>query len=224
MEMPVPPDLIIKAAGANALLIDAAKDGFSEDTQERVWALAAQLRDMPGISETVPGMNNLLVLYDPSALDHIALERALRLLWADPAIVPKAGKVVDIPVIYGGPGGEDLGLWAHHCGLSREEAVQRHARATYRVAALGAMPGFPYLSGLPPELAMDRRDVPRVAVAKGAVIIGGAQTGVMPTAAPSGWHVVGHADIALFDIERVPPALLAPGDRVRFSIAGLEDD
>ncbi len=222
--MPVPPDIVIKAAGANALLIDAAQDSFSEDTQERIWVLAAQLRDMPGISETVPGMNNLLVLYDPLALDHITSERALRLLWADPVIVPKAGKVVDIPVIYGGPRGEDLGLWARHCGLSREEAVQRHARATYRVAALGAMPGFPYLSGLPPELAMDRRDVPRVAVARGAVIIGGAQAGVMPTAAPSGWHVVGHADIALFDIERVPPALLAPGDRVRFSIAGLEDD
>jgi 5-oxoprolinase (ATP-hydrolysing) subunit B len=222
--MATPADVVIKAAGPDALLLDAAKGGFSEETQERIWALAEQLQGMPGLRETVPGMNNLLAIFDPFAIDAGSLAGELRRLWPNLAAAVRSGKIVDIPVIYGGARGEDLASWARHCGFSRDEIVKIHAGASYRVAALGAMPGFPYLSGLPPELAMNRRDVPRLAVAKGAVMIGGAQTGVMPTQAPSGWHVIGHADITLFDSERIPPAWLAPGDVVRFSIAGIEDD
>lgn len=222
--MAAQPGIIIRPAGASALLLYSASERYSAEMQEKIWALAAHLRDVPGLREAVPGMNNLLAVFDAFALAPAALETELRRLWTDLAPLTVAGKVVEIPVIYGGARGEDLGAWARHCGLSREDVVRRHASALYRVAALGAMPGFPYLAGLPPELAMGRRDVPRLAVARGAVIIGGAQAGVMPTEAPSGWHVIGHAEIALFQIDRDAPALLAPGDTVRFRIAGLEND
>ena len=66
-----------------------------------------------------------------------------------------------------------------------------------------------------------RRQSPRPRVAKGAVIIGGSQAGVMPMQAPSGWHIIGHCALELLNLNQTPPALLAPGDRVRFVIAGF---
>ena len=127
-----------------------------------------------------------------------------------------------MPVVYGGAVGEDLVGWAEHCGLAIEEAVRRHAAGVYSVAAIGAMPGFPYLSGLDPALARPRRSTPRSVVPVGAVIIGGAQAGVMPQTAPSGWHILGTTDVRLFDPAAEPPSLLQPGDTVRFVIAGIK--
>jgi KipI family sensor histidine kinase inhibitor len=81
---------------------------------------------------------------------------------------------------------------------------------------IGFAPGFPYLSGLDPALALPRLATPRTAVPAGSVAIGGAQTGIYPRESPGGWRLLGRTPVRLFDPMREPPALLAPGDRVRF--------
>lgn len=207
--------------GAGAFLLDAAEGVFSDETQLRIWAVAGALAALEGVDETVPGMNNLMVVFDPLALEPQKLERKLLAAWHN--IVPPAvqGRQVDVPVVYGGARGEDLALLAAHAGLSVEEVVRRHSNITYSVAAVGAMPGFVYLSGLDPALAMPRRSVPRMVVENGSVIIGGAQAGVMPCTAPSGWHILGHTAFSMFDAQRNPPAAFRPGDRIRFTVAGL---
>jgi allophanate hydrolase subunit 1 len=48
------------------------------------------------------------------------------------------------------------------------------------------------------------------------VAIAAEQAGIYPQASPGGWHLLGRTDAVLFDPDREPPALLAPGDRVRF--------
>ena len=166
-------------------------------------------------------MNNLLVSFDLAQIGPADAEHLLRGLWTQVESEPPEGKSVEIPVTYGGARAEDLHAWALHCGLTAEDAIRRHAAGRYRVAAVGAMPGFPYLSGLDPRLAMGRRAVPRMVVAEGSVIIGGGQTAIMPTTAPSGWHIIGHTPVRLFDPHAASPSLLAPGDEVRFTIAGI---
>lgn len=211
----------ISLAGSGALLLDGAHGPFDDATQELVWAVAKAVRALEGVRETVPGMNNLLVLFDPLATDALRIGEQLKSLWAGTDAHAVAGTLHTIPVSYGGANGEDLAGWAAHCGLSLEEIINRHAAATYTVAAIGAMPGFPYLSGLDPQLAWPRRGSPRLKVAEGAVIIGGAQAGIMPMTAPSGWHIIGHTDARLFDVQAQSPVLLRPGDRIRFEIAGI---
>ena len=71
---------------------------------------------------------------------------------------------------------------------------------------------------LDPALAIARRSTPRLAVPVGSVIVGGAQAAVMPQTSPSGWHIIGHTNVALFDPHRDEPSTLAPGDIVRFTI------
>jgi len=78
------------------------------------------------------------------------------------------------------------------------------------------MPGFAYLGGLSPKLATPRRTTPRTVVPAGTVGIGGSQTGVYPLDSPGGWNLIGKTPLAVFDIARPQPALLATGDRVRF--------
>eukprot|EP01036_Dinobryon_divergens_P008180 gene8180-10932_t len=37
--------------------------------QQRIWALAERAREWPGVGETLPGMNNLTLTFDPTAID-----------------------------------------------------------------------------------------------------------------------------------------------------------
>lgn len=213
-------EFILSDAGSGALLFDVAGGGaFDEGRQARLLALVGRLAGTDGVEDVVPGMNNLMVAFDPLSVDVAEIERRLVEGWRSAAATGAAGRVYEIAVVYGGPDLEEI---AAALGLSVAEVVDRHSDAVYRVAAIGAMPGFPYLSGLDPALAMPRRAVPRQGVPKGAVIVGGGQAGIMPITAPSGWHIVGHTDFELFDPYRAAPAMLNPGDSVRFTVAGGE--
>jgi KipI family sensor histidine kinase inhibitor len=128
-----------------------------------------------------------------------------------------AGDPVEIPVRYDG---EDLDEVAHLTGLDAGEVVRRHTAPEYTVAFLGFSPGFPYLVGLDPALEVPRRDTPRTSIPAGSVGLAGTQTGIYPSASPGGWRLIGRTEVTLFDPARDPPALLAPGGRLRFTVAG----
>jgi len=213
--------ITISAMGDAGLLLDAAQGAFDDAIQARLHAMAATLRGTGGITETVPGMNNLMIRVAPDRLPPDRAEALLRDLCASATPQPQAGRLIEIPVIYAGRRAEDFDAWAQEAGLTADAAIAAHSGATYSVAAVGAMPGFGYLSGLDPRLARPRRKSPRASVPAGAVIIGGAQAGVMPITAPSGWHIIGMTDVPLFDPAADPPCLFAPGDRVRFTVAGI---
>ncbi|HTJ93216.1 MAG TPA: 5-oxoprolinase subunit PxpB [Pararobbsia sp.] len=130
--------------------------------------------------------------------------------------LPARGRLVELPVHYGGIDGPDIEAVAQHAGLSVEALIERHAAAEYTVYFLGFQPGFAYLGGLDPALVTPRRKEPRLRVPAGSVGIGGEQTGVYPTVSPGGWQLIGRTTAVLFDPGRDPPSLLEPGDRVRF--------
>jgi inhibitor of KinA len=123
---------------------------------------------------------------------------------------------VELPVFYGGDHGPDMAFVAEHSKMSPEEVAALHASAEYLVHAIGFTPGFPYLGGLPEALRTPRRDTPRARVPAGSVAIGGAQTGVYSVESPGGWQIIGRTPVRLFRPQEKQPALLRPGDRVRF--------
>ncbi|WP_247255556.1 5-oxoprolinase subunit PxpB [Pseudomonas moorei] len=209
-------------AGSQGLFLDAASIGFSESIQQRVLATANLVAQLPGVCEVVPGMNNLLIVYAPTETSVGVLTEQLFHAWSHVTVDEQVGREIDVPVIYGGQQGEDLAVIAELAKMDVQTFIRLHSEAVYRVACVGAMPGFPYLSGLNPRLATPRRSVPRMRLEEGAIIVGGAQAGIMPCSAPSGWHVIGRTELKLFDQQRESPSFLQPGDRVRFSIAGIE--
>lgn len=110
--------------------------------------------------------------------------------------------------------GEDLDAVAHATGMSRTELARCHAAPTYTVDAVGFQPGFAYLVGLDPVLALPRRATPRSRVPAGAIGIAGDATCVYPFDSPGGWSLVGRVVGATLFGEG--GALLQLGDRVRF--------
>lgn len=126
------------------------------------------------------------------------------------------GKLHEIAVEYGGDAGPDLQVVAEQAGIDVATYVGLHVAVEYTVAFLGFQPGFPYLRGLPGPLHARRRPSPRTRVPAGSVAIGGTYTGIYPGQGPGGWQLIGRTAITLFDPERDSPALLMPGDRVRF--------
>lgn len=206
--------------GDTALVCEAPPPA-TLDCQRRVWAAAQAARAWPHVVEVVPGMNNLTIVFDPLEADADALAASLQQAWDKAGDTPATSREVEIPVQYGGEFGPDLEVVARHTGLSAEEVARRHAGGDYVVFFLGFQPGFAYMGGLEDALHTPRRAAPRLEVPAGSVGIGGAQTGLYPAVSPGGWQLIGHTDVPLFDPSRTPPTLLQPGDRVRFSIAGI---
>ncbi len=185
-------------------------------TQKRIWRLTQRLSTVPEVAEVIPGMNNItVVLRDPGTLALDAIER-LQSWWEESEALEPESRAIEIPVLYGGDAGPDLGRVAEHCRMSEKQVVELHASVDYVVWFIGFQPGFPYLGGLPEVLATPRRAEPRVRVAAGSVGIGGAQTGIYPLETPGGWNLIGRTDLALFNPRLAEPSLLRPGDTLRF--------
>ena len=217
--------------GDRALLLRLGT-GIDIELNARAHALARALRmaDLPGVLDIVPAYASVTVHYDPLAWSEPGSaetpgERLAQRLEALCLACAERGfdraaesedRTIEIPVCYGGDYGPDLDQVARLVKLDDAEVIARHTRADYRVAMLGFAPGFPYLLGLDPALHAPRRANPRTRVPAGAVAIGGAQTGIYPRELPGGWQIIGRTPLALFDVARDPPALLAPGLRVRF--------
>lgn len=170
---------------------------------------------LAGVVEAAPGMNAWGVFHAPD-VDLAALERQVLALWNAAKGEPRLGSLIEIPTVYGGEGGPDLAGFALGLGVEAATVACWHSAVEYRVAAIGAMAGFPYLSGLDPRLHAPRLEIPHPATPAGTVIIGAAQAGVLPCTAPTGWRRLGHTGLSLFDPHQTPPCRLSPGDRVRF--------
>lgn len=210
--------LAVSALGTQALLFECPPP-LSHALQERILALAEQAGEWPGVEEAVPGMNNLMLVYDAQCLDAEALAQRVHQAWSRPVAARRAAREWELPVVYGGEQGMDIDHVAAHSGLSVADVIELHSQATYTVFFLGAHPGFAYLGGLDARLHTPRRAQPRLKVQAGCVSIGGAQTGVQAQTLPSGWNVIGYTRQRFFDPASEPPALLAAGDIVRFRAA-----
>jgi len=208
--------ITIRRAGDAALLLEAgAPEGNG------VAAIAATIRaaDLPDVIDIVPGAVTVLVTFAPGSWAVPALSARLAELAAAAPAVPAAAasEPVVIDTVYDGP---DLADVAALTGLTEAEVITRHQAPDYQVGWLGFAPGFGYLTGLDPALAVPRLDSPRLSVPAGSVAIAGGLAAVYPAASPGGWRLLGRTAAVLWDPGREPPALLAPGRRVRFRAVG----
>jgi KipI family sensor histidine kinase inhibitor len=192
-------------------------DEISIEMHQTVARATRALHGVRGLRNLHPGYASVMVDFDPRLLTHNEAAALIRetLDRHEDDVAPEP-RHIEIPVAYGGAGGPDLGDVARHTGLSPERVIDLHSAAEYFVYFVGFSTCYPYLGGLPPELATPRLSAPRKHVPAGSVAIGGSQAGIYPLASPGGWRLIGHTSLRLFDPERVPPPLLRIGDRVRF--------
>jgi KipI family sensor histidine kinase inhibitor len=205
----------ISLLGTTALLFEVHRAPALE-TQQRIWALAGTAAEWPEVREAVPGMNNLMLTFVRPPRDLEPLCERLLSTWSATPPLALHGREIELPVVYGGEGGPHLADVIAHTGLSLDEVIDRHIAPLYVVYALGSHPGYCYLGGMDARIATPRRNMPVLRLPGGAVSIGGTQTGVSASDGPSGWNTIGRTSLAFFDASKSPPALLQPGDAIRF--------
>lgn len=208
----------ILPAGDQALVVEFGNE-ISENLNHRVQLLNKKIKSLgiSGIMETVPAFRSLMVVYDPEKASFEKLKKILSDIRLDPETEGTAGgRVVEIPVCYGGEFGEDLSDVAAHAGLTEKEVIALHSSKEYNIYMLGFLPGFPYLGGLDRRLHTPRLENPRTRIPAGSVGIGGEQTGIYPLDSPGGWRLIGRTPLKLYDPEREEPFLFDAGDYIRF--------
>lgn len=214
----------ILACGDTALTVEFG-DTIDRHVSALVLALAGQIERaaIPGVLELAATFRSLMVHYDPAVLPQAELRRRLAPLLVGLEATQEAGRRWRIPACYHESLAPDLAEVAHRTGLTPAQVVERHSATTYHVYMVGFLPGYPYMGDLAPELALPRREDPRVAVPPGSVAIATTLTAIYTLESPGGWHLIGRTPAPLWDVRQARPAILAAGDKVVFEPLSLAD-
>ena len=179
-------------------------------------------RPLPGVVETLPAFRSLLVHFDPRQTDPAALQGMLTAIVAEMSDEPLSSRRWAIPVCYDPAFGLDIAEVANLTGMTPAQAVECQSSAIYYVYMLGFLPGYAYLGDTPEPLRLPRRKSPRTRVPAGSLAIATAFAAIYPFESPGGWHILGRTPVSFFDANAEEPALLAPGDEIRFEPIDLE--
>lgn len=198
----------IRWAGPRALLIEL-------DSLPEVLALHAQLLQNPpaGQVDVLAAARTVMAVFDSRAS---ALAARDGITFADRGASRGPAAEADpvrIEVVYDG---EDLAEVAAHTGLSTDGVVAAHTGQLWTAAFGGFAPGFAYLVGENEALNVPRRTTPRTAVPAGSVAMAGNFSAVYPRSSPGGWQLIGRTAARMWDLDRDQPALVRPGQRVRY--------
>ena len=194
-------------------VIDPKINRHIRQTIERIQAL-----QLDGIIELVPTYCALLVQYDAMLYSYADMCNIIEPTFSESVTNNdnETVTVIEIPTVYGGEFGPDLGFVASHNNLREEEVIAIHSGTDYLVYMLGFIPGFTYLGGMDPRIATPRLSSPRTLIPAGSVGIAGEQTGTYPSDSPGGWQIIGRTPVTMYDMSKEEAALLSAGDYVRY--------
>ncbi|WP_104685348.1 5-oxoprolinase subunit PxpB [Helicobacter bizzozeronii] len=214
--------VIYRPCGESALLLEFGSEITPQiNAQVRHACSVIEQKALQGVLEVVGAYASLLVIYDPLVCSYANLKAELQNLELGmPSSQEEQVSLVSIPTCY--ELGLDLEFVSQHTHLSPAQIVQKHSGRDYLVYMLGFLPGFAYLGGLDPSLAVPRLAQPRAEVAPGSVGIAHTQTGIYPLKSPGGWQIIGKTPLKLYDPSKNPPVLLQAGDYVRYEPISLE--
>ncbi|GAB5445544.1 5-oxoprolinase subunit B family protein [Gymnodinialimonas sp.] len=204
-----------KPVGDTGLLVTVSEVA-DDASNARVIALdqALAAAKVNGVKEVVPALVNLLVHFDPMITDHAAIEAAVRGLFPLPDATRADAVTHVIPVCYDAELCPDLTATAEATGLSTDAVIEAHVSARLRVSMYGFAPGYAYLSGLPPEIHVPRKQTALRDVPQGSILIAGAQSILTPLTMPTGWNIIGRSPAEVISGSRF---LFDVGDTVTFT-------
>lgn len=211
-------DLQFHPLGEQVLIVNF-KNEISLNTNIQVHSYAFLVKEakIRGVKQTIPTLRSLAVHYDPIVIDYDELLHHLKNLKPiDIKVENSGGRIIPIPVTYGGKEGPDLIEVADRTGLSQEEVIHIHSSKHYLIYMLGFTSSYPYCGEIDLRLSLPRRTSPRIKVPKGTVAIANEQTIIIPIESPTGWHVIGRTPFETFNPSMDPPTILRAGDYIKF--------
>ena len=205
-------------ANGDTVMVVEFGEGIDLKTSSQVTALATHINSLGlnGINDLVPTFRSLAIHYDPTYLSFDILEEIVRTTLPDLKVNHHGKREWLIPTFYDPQMSPDLMEVAERCSLSIEEVISLHSQVAYHVYMIGFLPGFPYLGGLASKISLPRKETPSLRIPERSVAIAERMTAIYPNESPGGWYAIGRTPMTFFDPMNNPPALLAPGDQVRF--------
>lgn len=210
--------LTYKPFGERSILIEWPQN-IHKDILTDVLNFKSKIQDnsSKSISQVNHAYNSLLVTYEEFVIRFKSeIEDLKRIYKTDKFNAKPDCKLWKIPVCYDVDFGIDIEELAKEKGLSVNEVIKIHTQTSYTVYFIGFLPGFLYLGGLDKALYTPRKATPRLKIERGAVAIGGKQTGVYPSASPGGWNIIGNSPIHFFNVEKEAPCFASAGDQIQF--------
>ncbi len=213
----------IQNAGENSIIVyfgDKPSNSVSSHIAE--FCDYIKMKHETYIKDLISSYASVLVIFDPSQTNHLIATKIVKnaIISTQEASKKedshKKGKLVQLPVFYGGINGPDLERIANEARLTADEVAEIHQSVSYSVYAIGFAPGFAYLGEVDSKIATPRISTPRKLVPKGSVAIADKQTAVYPSASPGGWNIIGICPVPMFDAFQKPHVPLRVGDTVKF--------
>jgi inhibitor of KinA len=168
--------------------------------------------------------NSLTILYKNEIIDFEKEVEQLKSIYISAVKISKQTNYIwQIPVCYDVKFGVDLEEISTISNLEIVEIIKIHSEKIYTIFFIGFLPGFLYLGGLDTPLFFERKATPRLSVDKGAVGIGGMQTGVYPSKSAGGWNIIGRTPSTFFDVEKENPCFAKAGDQIKFNPISLDE-
>ena len=205
-------------ANGDTVMVVEFGETIDLETSGHVTALTTRINSLAlnGITDLVPTFRSLAIHYDPRYLAFDTLKATVRMALPDLKVDHHSKREWLIPTCYDPQMSPDLTEVAERCSLSIEEVINLHSQVAYHVYMIGFLPGFPYLGDLASEISLPRKETPSLRVPERSVAIAERMTAIYPNECPGGWYAIGRTPMTFFDPLNNPPALLAPGDQVRF--------
>lgn len=200
----------VSPVGTRAVIVD-----LPDLATVMAWHASLVASPLPGQVEAIAAARTVLVCFDA----HSSAIAGLRTLqdFHPQSSAETTPREVTIDVIYDG---EDLADVADLMDISTEELITRHTQQKWLAAFGGFAPGFTYCVPAEDDQTytwdVARRSSPRTAVPAGAVGLAGQFSAVYPRTSPGGWQLLGHTTQPMWDTHAEQPALLQPGDTVRY--------
>jgi len=214
--------LTYKTFGKNAILIEWPAV-ISEEVLQDIVAYKTKIERLLKLQDVIVGYNSLLLVYNFEIEKFQTKVALLKELYFQKGVISKIrGVHWSVPVCYDPVFGIDLELISTRKNKSVEEIVRLHTEVVYKVFFIGFLPGFLYLGGLNSEIALPRKETPRLRVPKGAVAIGGHQTGVYPAESSGGWNIIGNSPVSFFEMDKITPCFAKTGDEISFESISFE--
>jgi inhibitor of KinA len=218
-------DYRIYALSDTAMVIDWG-NLINDDIDHTVLTLfhCIKQENKPFARDVIPAYSTLTIVYNPVMLWKQGIENMEAYLrnFIETVMghcieeVMHQQPLIQVPVCYHPQVAPDLLAFCEAKNITVEKLIELHSQTIYRVCMFGFLPGFAYMGTVPEILEMPRKALPAQQVAAGSVGIAGRQTGVYPFNSPGGWHIIGQTPEAMYEQNRMQPALLQPGNRVQF--------
>ena len=173
-------------------------------------------KNIDGITNITPSYNKLVISFDLEITNYSKVKKIIENLEIKEKY-ENSKKNVEIPICCEGTLKLDHERLEKLLKIKFDKILDIFFSKEYFCYMTGFIAGMPFLGDLNDKLHINRLDTPRVKVPKGSIGLTEQFCNIYTYESPGGWNIIGNTPLEIFNKKnQKEPALINPGDKVRF--------